>query len=62
MADEIVETWPGRSVTIVESGARILGDTPKSASTHAPKFLKQRGVALLTGERIVSPSPGTAYW
>jgi apoptosis-inducing factor 2 len=58
MAGEIVETWPGRSVTIVESGARILGETAKSASTHAAKFLKQRGVALLTGERIESPTPG----
>ena len=58
MAGEIVETWPGRSVTIVESGAHILGGTAKSASTHAAKFLKQRGVELLTGERIESPSPG----
>jgi apoptosis-inducing factor 2 len=58
MAGEIVETWPGRSVTIVESGARILGDTAKAASTHAAKFLKQRGVALLIGERIESPTPG----
>src|SRR5258708_969765 len=58
MAGEIVETWPGRSVTIVESGPRILGGTEKSASTHAAGFLQQRGVVLLTGERIESPSPG----
>src|ERR1700736_6036254 len=58
MAGEIVETWPGRSVTIVESGTRILGGTAKSASTHAAKFLQQRGGVLLTGERIESPSPG----
>jgi apoptosis-inducing factor 2 len=58
MAGEIVETWPGRSVTIVESGARILGGTEKSASIHAAEFLRQRGVMLLTGERIESPSPG----
>src|ERR1700737_1482969 len=59
MAGEIVETWPGRSVTIVESGAHILGGTAKSASTHAAKFLEQRGVTLLTRERIESPSPGS---
>jgi NADH dehydrogenase FAD-containing subunit len=58
MAGEIVETWPGRSVTIVESGAHILSGTAKSASIHAAKFLQQRGVMLLTGERIESPSPG----
>jgi NADH dehydrogenase FAD-containing subunit len=58
MAGEIVETWPGRSVTIVESGAHILAGTGKSVSTHAAKFLKQRGVTLLTGERIESPPPG----
>src|ERR1700726_2012583 len=59
MAGEIVETWPGRSVTIVESGAHILGGTAKSASTHAAKFLEQRGVTLLARERIESPSPGS---
>src|ERR1700738_805559 len=58
MAGEIVETWRGRSVTIVEAGAQILAGTAKSVSTHAAKFLKQRGVTLLTGERIESPSPG----
>jgi NADH dehydrogenase FAD-containing subunit len=58
IAGEIVETWPGRSVTIVESGARILSGTAISASAHAAKFLTQRGVTLLTGERIESPSPG----
>jgi apoptosis-inducing factor 2 len=58
MAGEIVETWPGRSVTIVESGPHILAGTAKSASSHAAKFLQQRGVTLLTGERIESPSPG----
>src|SRR6202011_1535967 len=58
MAGEIVETWPGRSVTIVESGVQILAGTAKSASIHAAKFLQQRGVTLLTGERIESPSPG----
>src|ERR1700721_1746103 len=56
MAGEIVETWPGRSVTIVESGARILGGTAKSASIHAEKFLKQRGGALLTGDRRETPA------
>jgi NADH dehydrogenase FAD-containing subunit len=60
IAGEIVETWPGRlrSVTIVESGARILAGTANSASAHAAKFLTQRGATLLTSERIESPSPG----
>jgi apoptosis-inducing factor 2 len=58
IAGEIVETWPGRAVTIVESGARILASTANSASIHATKFLTQRGVTLLTGERIESPAPG----
>jgi NADH dehydrogenase FAD-containing subunit len=57
MAGEIVETWPGRSVTVVESGARILGGTANSASAHATEFLTQRGVTLLTGERIETPLP-----
>lgn len=57
MAGEIIETWPGRSVTVVESGARILGGTASSASAHAAKFLTQRGVTLLTGERIETTLP-----
>lgn len=52
MAGEIVETWPGRSVTIVESGVSILGGTANSASVYAAKFLTKHGVTLLTGQRI----------
>jgi NADH dehydrogenase FAD-containing subunit len=58
MAGEIVETWSGKSVTIVESGPRILGGTAEAASRHAANFLTQRKVTLLTGERIESPLPG----
>jgi len=57
MAGEIVETWPGRSVIIIESGPQILPGTVDSASIHAAEFLRQRGVVVLTGERIESPSP-----
>jgi apoptosis-inducing factor 2 len=61
MAGEIVETWPGRSVTIVQSGARILAETGDSASAHAARFLTEHGVALLTRERIESPLPPNGY-
>lgn len=61
MAGEIVETWPGHSVTIVQSGERILAGTGGSASAHASRFLTQRGVTLLTGERIDSPLPLHGY-
>jgi len=61
MAGEIVETWPGRSVTIVQSGARILAETGDSASAHAAKFLTEHGVTLLTGERIETPLPQNGY-
>jgi apoptosis-inducing factor 2 len=61
MAGEIVETWPGRSVTIVQSGARILAETGGSASAHAAQFLTGRGVTLLTGERIATPLPRNGY-
>jgi apoptosis-inducing factor 2 len=57
MAGEIIETWPGRSVTIVESGVRILGGTANSASVYAAKFLTKHGVTLLTGQRIETPLP-----
>lgn len=61
MAGEIVGTWPGCSVTIVQSGARILAETGGSASAHAAKFLTEHGVTLLTGERIEMPLPPNGY-
>jgi apoptosis-inducing factor 2 len=61
MAGEIIETWPGRSVTLVQSGPRILAETGGSASAHAARFLREHGVTLLTGERIETPLPPNGY-
>ncbi|MFK0166987.1 NAD(P)/FAD-dependent oxidoreductase [Rhizobium sp. NPDC090279] len=61
IAGEIIETWPGRSVTIVQSGARILAETGGTASVLATKFLRRRRVKLLTGERIETPLPPNGY-
>jgi len=61
VAGEIVETWPGRSVTIIQSGPRILAGTGQSAAAHATEFLTERGVRLLTGERIETPLPPDGY-
>lgn len=61
MAGEIVETWPGRSVTIVQSATRILPGTGGSASAHAARFLTEHGVTLLTGDRIETPLPHDGF-
>jgi apoptosis-inducing factor 2 len=52
VAGEITETWPEKSVTIVEAGPRLLGGTSAPVAAHAASFLTQRGVSILTGERV----------
>lgn len=52
VAGEISQTWPTKSVTIVENGQRLLGGTSPRAAAHAAKVLAQRGVRILTGERV----------
>jgi NADH dehydrogenase FAD-containing subunit len=52
IAGEILETWPGKKVTLVEAGPRLLAGTSETAATHAADFLRQRGVDIVLGERL----------
>ena len=55
VAGEITETFPGKRVTVVEAGPRILPLTSEKPRRWAAEFLRGRGVEILTGERIVQP-------
>ncbi len=52
LAGEISETWPEKTVTIIEAGPRLLGGTSAPAAAHAASVLAQRGVRIVTGERV----------
>lgn len=52
VAGEITETWPGKTVTIVEAGPRLLAGTSEAASAHAASVLTSRGTTILTNERL----------
>jgi NADH dehydrogenase FAD-containing subunit len=56
LAGEITETFPGKRVTVVEAGPRILPLTSEKPRRWAAEFLQGRGVEILTGERIVAPA------
>lgn len=51
-AGEITQTWPDKSITVVEAGSRLLAGTSEKAAAHATSFLKARGVALVLGEML----------
>lgn len=52
VAGEVIENFPGKTVTILESGSRVLSGTSSLAAAHAAKVLTQGGVTILTGERL----------
>jgi len=56
LAGEITETFPGKRVTVVEAGPRILPLTSEKPRRWAAEFLGGRGVEIITGERIVEPA------
>jgi apoptosis-inducing factor 2 len=51
-AGEISEVFPNKSVTILESGSRLLMGTSAEAAAHAASVLAGRGVNIVTGERL----------
>ena len=51
-AGEVSETHPGKHVTIVESGKRLLAGTSAAAAAQAARVLTARGVTIITGERL----------
>ena len=58
VAGEIVEHYPHKDITLLEGGARLLAGTSADAAAYATRFLKERGVTILTGERLDSGQTG----
>jgi NADH dehydrogenase FAD-containing subunit len=51
-AGEISEKFPHKTVIILEAGDRLLAGTSAAAAAHAAHVLAERGVIILTGERL----------
>ncbi|SFU05095.1 NADH dehydrogenase, FAD-containing subunit [Pseudovibrio denitrificans] len=60
LAGEISESFPGKSVTLVESSSEVLKGTSRKTANHAVKVLQQRGVKFMLGERVLSPEPSSS--
>jgi apoptosis-inducing factor 2 len=54
VAGEFSQSYPGKAITLLESGARLLAGTSEAAARHAASVLASRGVTLLFGERLQS--------
>lgn len=52
VAGEIVEKYPSKQLTVLEAGPRLLSGTSEAAAEYAAKFLRERGVTILTDERF----------
>lgn len=57
MAGEISSHFPETQITLIESGSRILRGTSASASLHATRLLKKRGIQILTDDKLLNVSP-----
>lgn len=53
VAGEISETYPAKSLTILEGGSRLLAGTSEAAARHAASVLAARGVSIIVGERLL---------
>lgn len=53
LAGEILESAPGRKLTLVEAGPRILAGTTPEAAGHVSRFLVSRGVEILLDQTVV---------
>lgn len=53
VAGEISDVYPDKAITIIEAGPRILAGTSDAASKAAARELTQRGVTIITDERLV---------
>jgi apoptosis-inducing factor 2 len=54
VAGEISENFPEKSITLLDSGARLLRGTSEAAAEHAAAVLSGRGVKILLGQKIES--------
>lgn len=60
VAGEIIEQHPGKVITVLEAGPRLLAGTSQAAASYATQFLKDRGVTILTNERLDSTGSSSA--
>lgn len=56
VAGEISENYPGKTITLLESGHRLLRGSTEKAARHASAVLAGRGVKIITGERLTASS------
>lgn len=53
-AGEISSAWPGKSITLVDRGSRLLKGSSEALGAEALHILRSRGVAVVLGEALAS--------
>lgn len=49
---EISQHYPGKTITLVEAGPRLLAGTSEKAAAHAAAVLESRGVTIIVNDRL----------
>lgn len=52
LAAEIIDSYPGKHVTLVHGGAHLLERSPALAQSYAERFFKKRGLTILYNDRL----------
>jgi NADH dehydrogenase FAD-containing subunit len=60
VAGEISESFPSKTLTLLEAGPRILAGTSEVAAKHAASVLRSRGVSIIVGEKLQQSSASPA--
>lgn len=54
IAGEISEAWPGKSITLLDRGSRLLKGSSEALGAEVLRILRSRDVTVLLGEELVS--------
>lgn len=57
VAGELRERYPEQRVTLVEVASRLLSGSSERAAAFATNFLRERGVDIRTGQRVLGAGP-----
>jgi len=54
LAAELIEKFPGKSITIVHSQQQLIHRSPERAIRHIESWMRKKGVTLILGEKIIA--------
>lgn len=61
IAGEISEAFPGKTVTLIDRGTRLLKGSSEKLAAEAQRILERRGVTIITGEGLATTPSTDAF-